>query len=615
VDSKEKDAKVADLQRMLDKYEGQADNIMQQPGCFKASAAKKDNTVEFLPTNLHLHSMHVYQQANVPSFTPEDNIFDFVTVGIPAAHALGFKHGGLSKLRQEVANIRKKIIENPNCGPKQAKKYHATLDKTVMSMQEREDVAFSQALSALVTAVARYVNLRVQTSSSGALEQMKDLGLLVGWESLVSTAGHELVMLSDGSAAIHDLNNVKFKLIKLKEGERPPPLVPLERESTSLLNQDSMSSDSVENTRLSTVDDLDNCQDGPRTPPLGAHKKKASMAQFLRFGAKGAHSRSRSTMERVGTPSNMSSTESFIQRIRAMSVDNKAPLLSSDSVVVKVEDIGNDQAGTAGSSSSIGLGDSIPPPPIEDLEEYNFLPPPPLGELASFMLPTPVAPPAPDKASLYQGQGQDAEAAKPTGDKGNRRSPPRDKKHKKQPSTGVNFWGDANKSTTREVELQEVEGPKVQKTRVSDLVARWSSPKAKNVGGLGEVNLGSTKARASVPVPTGPQTPPMRPQRKTLGVKKVNFPDGNNIGPPTSPPPPLQDPLPPPAAEGGGERDRTASALDKLRPPEHPPSFDMTSNPPPSSMDPPPAQLPGSEGIPVTLVLLPPLFSPPPKRW
>ncbi|XP_064405086.1 inositol polyphosphate-4-phosphatase type I A-like [Halichondria panicea] len=86
----------------------------------------------------------------------------------------------------------------------------------------RHDIVFSQALASVVTSFV--VKLTQCLVVPSFLSQLVTVGFLVHWESLLSTMGDELGMLEDFITAIHDLNNVKFKLT-LSDSLSDVPLV------------------------------------------------------------------------------------------------------------------------------------------------------------------------------------------------------------------------------------------------------------------------------------------------------------------------------------------------------------------------------------------------------
>ena len=77
-------------------------------------------------------------------------------------------------------------------------------------LDNRHDIVFSQAITTVVTSF--FVKLTQSLATASFLSQLMDVGFLMHWESLLSTNGDEQGMLEDFIIAIHDINNVKFKV-------------------------------------------------------------------------------------------------------------------------------------------------------------------------------------------------------------------------------------------------------------------------------------------------------------------------------------------------------------------------------------------------------------------
>lgn len=76
----------------------------------------------------------------------------------------------------------------------------------------RKSVAVSQSVSSLVTCFMAELDLCLQQQDFKVLDQMAQIGFLIGWESLISSHGKELRMLSDAWVAIKCLETFAFQL-------------------------------------------------------------------------------------------------------------------------------------------------------------------------------------------------------------------------------------------------------------------------------------------------------------------------------------------------------------------------------------------------------------------
>ncbi|EQC33211.1 hypothetical protein SDRG_09195 [Saprolegnia diclina VS20] len=127
-----------------------------------------------------------------------DVTYSTVTCGAPTAHSLGLSKGGLIEMEESLLACEKNMVRV----------------KTEYGL--RKAVCVSQALSVLVTTFMTQLELCVQRmvpNHDAIMAQWATVGFLLGWESLVSTQGKELRMLSDAWVAVKSLERFAIRLV------------------------------------------------------------------------------------------------------------------------------------------------------------------------------------------------------------------------------------------------------------------------------------------------------------------------------------------------------------------------------------------------------------------
>ncbi|DAZ93772.1 TPA: hypothetical protein N0F65_010464 [Lagenidium giganteum] len=164
--------------------------------------------------------------AAVTSPFQQHRMYGTTTVGAFAAHVYGFKNGGIRQMREQLEKINAQLhreAANPNFSDLTVEALERNYHELKWHVERRLEVAFCQAVSALVTCFQQtlYVhchddlafgNHALRAHSIGYLEMISSIGFLFSVESLLSTYSHEAGMLGDMDAAVRELGRVQIRL-------------------------------------------------------------------------------------------------------------------------------------------------------------------------------------------------------------------------------------------------------------------------------------------------------------------------------------------------------------------------------------------------------------------
>jgi hypothetical protein len=269
---------LADTYWVLHKSAAHCDPRGWQPLTFKASTKKGDRELAFVPINLHtqlftMSESPTWLEATRNSDPARRVIHDFITVGLPSAHTMSFDEYGLESMRNELfgensdgsgsgSGSRGKIGTTTTSTLKNVGKNHdlkhdittAGDDDNemevdifdIINVRLREDIVFSQMLSAVVESFSNKIYLAAseernrreykeyQQTNGWVEEDVKELndenriqqleimfraGWLVSLESLVTSQGNERGMLEDAVQAIESLKRVELMVVLKKNDD------------------------------------------------------------------------------------------------------------------------------------------------------------------------------------------------------------------------------------------------------------------------------------------------------------------------------------------------------------------------------------------------------------
>lgn len=221
---------------------------------FRPSTYKKDAQLQFIAVNLQTQMTFIIpdktsnnnnnnvKNDNDNHFIGQNNHFIgqyfHVTFGAPAAHLYRFKNHGLRQL----IKLRERLMQQQLISMDQETQIEI-LDLDIQ-IQMRLDVCIPQIVSALISGISKMIEFHTNIS---IFDQLLHCGLLVQFESLLSTHGSEIGMIGDFDVVCKLLEHfhIQFvdddsKLLNPSIMEISPSPNSLFSQSTSLYEPDSI---------------------------------------------------------------------------------------------------------------------------------------------------------------------------------------------------------------------------------------------------------------------------------------------------------------------------------------------------------------------------------------
>eukprot|EP00602_Paraphysomonas_sp_CaronLab_P006429 CAMPEP_0185030682 /NCGR_PEP_ID=MMETSP1103-20130426/17681_1 /TAXON_ID=36769 /ORGANISM="Paraphysomonas bandaiensis, Strain Caron Lab Isolate" /LENGTH=1178 /DNA_ID=CAMNT_0027565895 /DNA_START=347 /DNA_END=3883 /DNA_ORIENTATION=- len=221
---------------------------------FRASRLKKEIEFQALPVNLHMQIMTMLKcngTDSCPNTSSDDGfvrVADSVTCGATAAHALGYKNGGLSNIEMDlqrskatIDNMKQQFVSADSI--RLAAKSHDTtpcfschgkeatlmdsLTSTVVAYETsianvtvRRMYCLSQVLSICANAFLYKVELVLEGHiPSFFIERWLTHGFLLLFECLLSVNGKERGMIEDARTSVEMLNLYRIRILPLPSSD------------------------------------------------------------------------------------------------------------------------------------------------------------------------------------------------------------------------------------------------------------------------------------------------------------------------------------------------------------------------------------------------------------
>jgi hypothetical protein len=199
-------------------FEGQLIPSIQKQNVRKSAQLMADVSRQFEATNLHRYCVKAIETS------PESDGalvtgYETITMGMPAAHSVGFHQGGLSRLQENYLALRRKAVDGYI--QKSEEQY---MERLGLQIDMRKDICLSQAISGLTNAFIgscrqhAFGNKNVEPKLLREdkfkwWSQLYKAGFLAHFECLSGTGDKEGVV-EDAIVAIRALDRVVFTIVQ-----------------------------------------------------------------------------------------------------------------------------------------------------------------------------------------------------------------------------------------------------------------------------------------------------------------------------------------------------------------------------------------------------------------
>ena len=182
---------------------------------FKASRLVSDVSRQFDATNAHVHVCHVENSSTGATAT-----YPILTMGMPAAHPLGFSRGGLLRLQDEYLSLRRNVVAGGD-GVTMDVVDMERMESLGIEIDKRKDVVLSQCTSGLISSFLATADIyrpgTNPTTNPISMEWWSSTtraGFLLHFETLLNNSKKDQCLLEDFVVGARALEKMFIQIVQ-----------------------------------------------------------------------------------------------------------------------------------------------------------------------------------------------------------------------------------------------------------------------------------------------------------------------------------------------------------------------------------------------------------------